>query len=125
MGQYEPVLAASAEVVIQEEAKKGVIFGPKIQSTTAPGMPKEKSPLVKQAISPTTLAMNENVNSNQLASCGHHFVRLMFSANNLSVLVGIMIAAVPFVQNILFTDPRGVLRPLGAAINVRLEIPTS
>ena len=143
MGQYEPVLATSAEVVTQEEARKGDMIGSKHEPTTGPGMPKEKSPLLKQAIPLTTLAVNGNVadssegalnakkvtseshmNSNQLSSCGYLLIKLMLSANNLSVLVGIMIAAVPFLQSIIFTDPQGVLRLLGAAINVRLEIST-
>lgn len=143
MGQYEPVLTTFAGDVTQE-GRKGDMIGPKIEPTTGLGMPKEKSPLLKQAISPTTLAANGKVadsseetlnakeatsestmNANQLDSCGHHLMKLLASANNLSVLVGIAIAAVPFLQNIIFTDPRGALRPLGAAINVRPEISTT
>lgn len=55
--------------------------------------------------------------------------RLLVSPNMIAVAIGVIIAMIPALQELLFDSPRAVLRPLGAAVEVghcsQIGTPTS
>lgn len=49
-------------------------------------------------------------------------LRLLVSPNIIAVTIGVIIAMIPQLQSMLFASPRAILRPLGAALEVRVVL---
>lgn len=116
------------------EEWKDETSGHQAASTTAPKASREKSPLLnKQGVSSTTLSteiigakMNNSespmsTTTSTESSWGKYAMEILISPNIIAVFVGITISSVPFLQEIFFTNPRGFLWPIGAAVQVSVN----
>lgn len=78
-------------------------------------------------------AMNTARNDESCGLGGEHswaglrkqFLRLLVSPNIIAVTIGVIIAMIPPLQNMLFANPRAILRPFGAALEVRCVLKSS
>lgn len=101
--------------------------GQQTMPTTAPKAAREKSPLLnKQGVPSTTLPMKNNSESRMsattsTASSWGKAMEILLSPNIIAVFLGITISSIPFLQEIFFTNPRGVLWPIGAAVQVSVD----
>lgn len=77
----------------------------------------------------TRETIHETSTANDDESCGvdgerswaglrKRMLRLLMSPNIIAVTIGVVIAMIPPLQRMLFANPRAVLRPLGAAVEV-------
>ena len=117
------------------EEQKDNTPGTQLMPLRVPRTSKEWSPLLKKQAVPSndpeanggediTIAVREretpSVDEKWVARF-YYARKVMASPNNLAVVVGIAISAIPSLQNMLFNNPRAALWPLGAAVEVRIS----
>lgn len=117
-----------------DERCKDEMSGQQTMSTTAPKAAREKSLLlIRQGVPSTTLSTEisrakTNNSENRMSattstasSWRKYVMDILISPNIIAVFVGITISSVPFLQESFFTNPRGVLWPIGAAVQVSVD----
>ncbi|CAM9653554.1 unnamed protein product [Ascophyllum nodosum] len=122
---------------VDDEEQKDNTPGTQLMPLRVPRTSKEWSPLLKKQAVPSndpeanggediTIAVREretpSVDEKWVARF-YYARKVMASPNNLAVVVGIAISAIPSLQNMLFNNPRAALWPLGAAVET-LGTPT-
>lgn len=72
--------------------------------------------------SPDAEQHDDRDGNDRWAELRQRIFRLLKSPNIIAVTIGVAIAMVAPLQRMLFLDPRAILRPLGAALQVRFEL---